>query len=308
MKVFLTGANGFIGSYITAALLWDGHSVTAAVRKPEELLKRFPGLKAAKAVDMNTATSADHWSPLIRGMDAVINCAGVLQGSAKQNIWNIHHLSPAALFEACEKARVEKVIQISAISADREIGTAYALSKLAAEDDLRSRKLKWVVLRPSLVMAANAYGGTALLRKLASLPVIPLVGKGDQKFQLVMMDDLTKVVLNSLIRPKMNKVTLEVVGPEVFEVKDILIKLRAWSGKKPAPAISIPVGLVKMTSRLTDLFSLGPMRTTALKHMIYGNVGKQDALQRMRHLAGCKPGTFDDFLKANQPDNSGRHR
>ena len=79
-----------------------------------------------------------------------------------------HHLSPAALFEACEKAKVKKVIQISAISADKEIGTAYALSKLAADEDLRKRKLDWVVLRPSLVMAANAYGGTALLRKLCT--------------------------------------------------------------------------------------------------------------------------------------------
>lgn len=308
MNVLLTGANGFIGSYITAALLLDGHSVTAAVRNPEELLKRYPKLKAAVAVDMNTATSAKHWLPLIEGMDAVINCAGVLQGSAKQNIWNIHHLSPAALFEACEKAKVKKVIQISAISADKEVGTAYALSKLAADDDLRSRGLDWVVLRPSLVMAANAYGGTALLRKLAALPVIPLVGKGDQKFQLVMMDDLTKVVLNSLTGPRTNKITLDVVGPDILEVKDILIKLRAWLGKKPAPVIPIPLGLVKITSRLADFFSLGPMRSTALIHMLYGNVGGPGALDEMQHLCGVKPETLDAFLKNNPPENYGRSR
>jgi len=306
LKVFLTGANGFIGSYITAALLSEGHIVNAAVRNRDELQARFPKLKAIP-IDMNRATSPEDWQLLITGMDAVINCAGVLQTSACQNIWNIHHKSPAALFAACETARVKKVIQISAISADKEIGTEYALSKLAADDDLRGRNLDWVVLRPSLVMAANAYGGTELLRKLASLPVVPLVGKGDQKFQLVMMDDLITVVLNSLTCSQMNRVTLDVVGPEVLEVKDILVKLRAWLGKKPAPQFRIPLGLVKASSRIADVFGLGAMRSTALKHMIYGNVGKANALQMMQQLAGCKPGSFDAFLNTNPPDNSGRH-
>ena len=43
-------------------------------------------------------------------------------------------------------------------------------TKLAADDHLRSMDLDWVVLRPSLVIARGAFGGTAFFRGLAALP------------------------------------------------------------------------------------------------------------------------------------------
>ena len=55
MRVLLTGANGFIGSQITAELRAAGHDVVAAVRDPAKFQRRFPG-STAFAIDMNSAT------------------------------------------------------------------------------------------------------------------------------------------------------------------------------------------------------------------------------------------------------------
>ena len=175
------------------------------------------------------------------------------------------------------------------------------------EKDLKARKLDWVVLRPSLVMAANSYGGTATLWHLARFPLcLPVVGRGDQVFQPVMIDDLCRVVLNALTRPQMKRVTLDVVGPEVLEVRDIVKKLRAWFGKKPAPLLSVPLWLARTNAGLADALGVGPMRTTALQHLLYGNIGGRDALPRMKKLAGCAPETLDAFLARTRPEIRGR--
>jgi uncharacterized protein YbjT (DUF2867 family) len=104
------------------------------------------------------------WTPRLQGVDAVINCAGILQGGRGQSIEAVHHLGPRALFDACVGSGVRRVIQISAISADEAAGTAYASSKKSAEDALRSLDLEWVILRPSLVYARGSYGGTCSVR------------------------------------------------------------------------------------------------------------------------------------------------
>lgn len=303
MKILLTGANGFIGSFITAALLSAGHEVIAGVRKPEAI---NPVVKAFQ-IDMNAAINPSDWQPHLGGIDAVINCAGILQASRGQDIWAIHHKAPVALFKAAEKAGVKKIIQISAISAEREVGTDYALSKLAADEVLQKMKLNWTVLRPSLVIAPNAYGGTALMRGLASVPlVIPVVGKGDQRFQPVTMADLCDIVVASLISPRARQKTIDVVGPDIFTIGEILIKFRRWLGKKDAPFFHYPMPLAKLSAKMGDIFGVGPLRSTSIKHMNYGNVSGPETPPFLENLLGRKLETLDDFLKENKPDFSGR--
>ena len=103
-------------------------------------------------------TQPQEWVRHLAGLDAVINCAGILQGRPGQSIDAIHAGAPIALFRACEAAGVKRVIQISAISAEPGAGTGYAVSKHAADIYLAGTDLDWVILRPSLVYAAGAFG------------------------------------------------------------------------------------------------------------------------------------------------------
>ncbi len=100
MRILLTGANGFIGRHITAALLGAGHDVVAAVRALAEVRRAFPEVTAI-AADMNAGTEPEAWVPRLAGVDAVVNCAGILQGSRGQSIEAVHYLGPKALFDAC---------------------------------------------------------------------------------------------------------------------------------------------------------------------------------------------------------------
>lgn len=275
MRVLLTGANGFIGAHLTAAFRTAGHDVVAAVRRPAALARRFPDVETV-AADMNHDVTPAAWLPRLEGVDAVVNCAGVLQGGRGQDMAAIHHLAPAALFDACRQAGVKRVIQISAISADAEAGTEYALSKKRADDHLRKLDLDWVVMRPSLIYGEGAYGGTAMLRALAVFPfVTPLAGGGWQSFRPLHVDDLAKTVLECLTRPDLARRVLEPVGPKVETLRSIVAQYRAWLGRPRALPLPIPLALLRLLCRLGDLFGRGPLSTTALRQIEYGNAGRE---------------------------------
>src|SRR5258706_2507904 len=221
MRILLLGASGFIGREIFAALSARGHRVVAAVRR-ESSAPAFAS-EAARIVDLNRALAPRDWLAPLEGIDAVVNCAGILQATRSQSIEAIHAAAPIALFQACEQRGVRRVIQISAISADREAGTAYAITQLAADEHLRQTALEWTVLRPSLVIARRAYSRTALLRAVAALPfAMPVPGDGAPSFQPVHVDDLSQVVVLALETDRLLRATLDVVGPEAVTLRVIL--------------------------------------------------------------------------------------
>ena len=278
MRVLLLGAGGFIGRELFAALTRRGHRVVAAVRDPA----RAPPFaeEPAIAIDMNRDVTVGAWLPRLAGIHAVVNCAGVLQGTREQSIEAIHRAAPIALFEACAQAGVRRIVQVSAISAERSVGTAYALTKLAADDHLRASSLDWVVVRPSLVHARGAYGGTAALRAIAALPfAIPVPGDGGQRFQPIHMDDVARVVAAALEDDRLLRTTIDLVGPDALTLREILEDYRRWLGFGKAPVIAVPRWMVKATTWLADRFG-GPLNSTALAQMEHGNTGDYEAFRR----------------------------
>ncbi|MDE2499372.1 MAG: NAD(P)H-binding protein [Alphaproteobacteria bacterium] len=296
MKILLTGANGFIGRHLLARLVAAGHEVMPAVRHLEETDRLLPKPTSIR-VDLNRDTTPETWLPRLVGIDAVVNCAGVLQGSHKQKIAAIHADAPIALFRACAAAGVRRVIQISAISAVDGAGTAYAASKKEADDFLAASgdTLDWIVLRPSLVYARGAYGGTALFRALAALPLmIPLVGSGQQVFQPLHVDDLADAVLHALETPSLRGVIIDPVGPEQLTLHRILTDLRRWLGYAPVPTLALPLWLIAAVACIGDLLG-GTINTTALKQLQFGNAGDVAAFTA---ATGIRPRRWSDALLA----------
>ena len=234
MKILLTGASGFIGRHILAALHSAGHEVMKASR--------------ASGVDFNHMSSSDDWLPHLQGIDAVINSVGIIAQTRGQSFASLHYHAPAALFHACAQSGIKRVIQISALGADEHAFAPYQLSKKSADDVLRSLALEWFVLRPSLVYGAGGKS-TALFQRLAALPVVPLVGQGIQRIQPVHIDDLVSAVMACLsVIPAQR--TIDVVGPEAMTFAEWLTRLRKVSGKSMAPTLSIPFSWVLAVAKL----------------------------------------------------------
>jgi uncharacterized protein YbjT (DUF2867 family) len=272
MRVLVVGASGFIGSAIATRLRAYGHEVTA-------LSRRMPGAGIAGrhlALDLSQQRTSGDWQPHLQGMDAVVYCAGALQDAPGDSLEDVHHRAAASLFEACVSAGVRRVILFSAIGVDRETRTAFSSTKAAGERALMSSSLEWVILRPSVVIGRGAYGGSALLRGLAALPVLPVPGDAGV-LQPVMLDDVVDTALHFLEPGASARVALDLAGPDVLPLGDLVARFRRWLGWRPAPAVSLPGWLGSLAFRLGDLAGWfgwrSAIRSTAGRELLRGATG-----------------------------------
>lgn len=274
MRVLLLGATGLIGSHILARLQAEGHQVTAVARadKPASVPDDTRWIR----LDLRQATDPAVWRPTLEGVDAVVNCAGVLQDAASDSVDAAHRDGPAALFAACEQAGVRRVIHFSAIGADRDGLSEFSRSKREGDEALASRDLDWVILRPSVVLGRAAYGGSALFRGLAALPVVfepPNAGP----LQVVQLDEVVETVIFFLHPSAPFRLALELAGPERLSFVEVVQAYRRWLGWRPARVIRAPGWVMGLAYRMGDLVGLfgwrAPIRSTARREMVRGAVG-----------------------------------
>jgi uncharacterized protein YbjT (DUF2867 family) len=272
MKVLLTGATGLIGSELAACLAREGHQVVGLARKPSRSLN----VASWVMLDVAATREAKDWRSHLEGIDAVINCAGVLQDSAQDDTEGVHSAGVAALFAACEQTGVRRVIHLSAIGVDRTRPSRFSVTKYAGDRQLMSRNLEWVILRPSVVLGRAAFGASALIRALASLPVIPVM-PDTQPLQVVQLSDVLKTISFFLKAHAPARLELELAGPDRLQMAEIVAQYRNWLGWRPARCVTLPRWLAAVLYRLGDVAgALGwrpPVRTNAAREIARGAVG-----------------------------------
>ncbi|UTY56681.1 NAD-dependent epimerase/dehydratase family protein [Massilia sp. erpn] len=280
--VLLTGASGFLGRNLDAALRTAGYAVRPVSRH--------------HGIDFGRMLQPSAWLPLLAGVDAVINCVGIIAESGAQRFVTLHEQAPAALFRACEQAGVRRVVQISALGADSKAFSAYHLSKRAADDCLHSCDLDWFVLRPALIYG---HGGASarLFMRLATLPCIPVIGDGRQMLQPVHISDVVACALRCLDAPGA-KLTLDIAGPERIGYAAWLQRMRRAQGLPPARLLRCPLWLALALTRPGRYFN--PMlRADNLRMLQAGQAADIGALRnflgRMPHAADS-PLFFTDAL------------
>jgi uncharacterized protein YbjT (DUF2867 family) len=298
MRVLVVGVTGLIGSAIAARISALGHSVVGVSRH-----EPWPALTPIEHVyiDVARATDASDWLPHLHGVDAVVNCAGVLQDSPRDSTEGVHVRGAAALFAACARAPVGRVIHVSAVGIDREAPTRFSRSKLDGELALMALALDWIILRPSVVIGRNAYGGSALVRALAALPIRPIVPDTGE-LQVVHLDDLVDTVVFFLAPNAPSRQVIELVGPRRWSFDELVELWRKWLGYAPARVFKLPRFAAQTTFRLGDVAGLlgwrPPIRSTAQKEIVRGAVGDARAWES---VTGIKPRDIERALAAEPP-------
>jgi uncharacterized protein YbjT (DUF2867 family) len=268
MRILLVGGTGLIGSAIRARLAAEGHECIS-------LSRHETGVQNARhvALDIAQATDVSAWKPVVAGIDAVINAAGALQG---QDMHGVHVAGSAALYAACETEGVRRVILFSAIGTDRETRSDFSRTKQEGEAALMARDLDWVVLRPSVVVGRAAYGGSALLRGLASLPVLPVM-PDTAPIQPVHLDDVIETVLFFLKPGAPSRIALDLAGPRQMAFRDAVALFRRWLRWRPAYRLQLPAWAAVGAYRAGDVAQrLGwrtPVNSTAQAEMRRGATG-----------------------------------
>ena len=299
MRVLVLGGYGLIGAAVARALHAARHEVTAVGRSTDGSLRMLPRLRWI-AVDIAALRAAADWQPLLANIDVVVNASGALQDGSRDNLEHIHHTAVAALVAACESHAAVRLIQISAPRVALDSTTNFMRSKARGDAAIKRSAIDWIILRPGLVIGPNAYGGSALLRMLAAVPLVNAVALGDRRIQTVAISDLVEIVLEAVDGRVPRHADIDLVEAESHTLQQVIGRFRIWMGNPPPRAtFAVPHWCLGLVAAVADaLGHLGwrsPLRSNALRALEDEILG--DASQ-VRALRGADLLSLDQTLSA----------
>jgi uncharacterized protein YbjT (DUF2867 family) len=312
VKVFITGATGFVGQQVAQALVEAGHDVVCAVRDPARLrLRAGPDKACAVAVDFGQATTPHAWIAHLDGVHVVINAVGIFRETADQRFDVIHVQAPCALFDAARAAGVPCVIQLSALGADDAAASAFHLSKKAADDYLlqlaeadQPPAFRAVVVQPSLVYGPRG-ASASLFNRLACLPLLVLprpaggeVGPWVQPVLLTdVVDGFVALVAQCAQTPRQEPrhgQVIAFVGPEPLLLGRYLARLRHALGfERKAWAVRVPAAWCRAAATVAARWPGSVIDADAVDMLLRGNVAPAS---RFAALLGRAPQPVEAFV------------
>ena len=283
MRILILGGSGFIGTAVAKALSDRGHAVAGLARDVEAASRRLPRIDWVAADLVDLAAPGD-WTVILEGIDAVVNCAGVLQDTARDDVAKVQERAMRALYEAAAPAGLHLIVQISARTGGSGSETPFLATKRRADDALKASGIPFVILRPAVVIGRNAYGGSALLRALAAFPRITPLVHASSPMQFVSMDDLVSAIAESLDSRTRPGSDLYLAADETLTLAQAVALHRRWLGLSEAPVLNVPVPFAVGTSLIADLLGwLGwrsPLRSTAMLVAQGGVTGDSETANR----------------------------
>src|SRR5688572_6274915 len=291
MNIYLTGASGFIGQGLMRSLDKRGHAVICGMHRS------LPTLESASCAGMETVdfaadTEPAAWMKRLRGVDVVVNAVGLIREREKQRFDALHTYAPIALFTAAVSAGCRRIVQISALGADEHARSRYHLSKKAADDFLATLPVDWVIARPSLVFGPGGQSAR-LFTMLASLPWIPVPGRGEFEVQPIHVDDLVEAIVALIEAPTSQRRVVPLVGPHPLSFEEFLAELRRAMELSPTRFIRVPRTLMRLAARLLGYMRGSVLDRETLEMLFRGNSADVSAT---RELLGREPRQVQAFL------------
>jgi UDP-glucose 4-epimerase len=243
MRVLVTGASGFAGRAVTAALADAGHQVRAAARDPATIAASA----AIEPVRLPDLAQEVDWAPLLQDLDAVVHLAGIAHAGKRISEAQYDRINRAAtqsLAQVCAARGIHLVfvssIHAQSAAADHVLteqdapapAGAYGRAKLAAEDAVRRAGGDFTIFRPVLMYGRGVKGNMAALLRLADTPWPLPFAAFDNRRSLLAIDNFACAIVHALAQPATRGETYIVADDTPLSLHEIVATLRDALGRK----------------------------------------------------------------------------
>jgi uncharacterized protein YbjT (DUF2867 family) len=249
MKVFLTGATGFVGKHMLERLLVEGYAVRAALRGlPEqkarlvshtEHLGRKDDFQWVHG-DIVEGTRLDEG---MQGCDAVIHLVGIIVERGTNTFERVHHQGTRNVVEAAKRTGVKRYVQMSALGVRADGVAPYQTTKWKGEEEVRQSGIPFCILRPSLIFGQGDGFVTQMMQTMRSAPLFrPVPGDGKPKFRPIAVQDVTTCFARALTYEAATNQTVDLGGADELTLNEVLAEIaRCADVRKPAVHIPMPL-------------------------------------------------------------------
>jgi uncharacterized protein YbjT (DUF2867 family) len=287
MKVFLTGATGFVGKNMVRRLLAEGHVVRALVRDPQKSNQPAQAGVELVAGDVVEGTGLEVG---LHGCDAVMHLVGIIVEKGKNTFEAVHHMGTRNVVEAAKRAGIRRFIQMSALGVRADGPTAYQTTKWRGEEEVRKSGIPYCILRPSLIFGPGDGFVTQMMETMRTAPLFrPVPGNGSPRFRPIFIDDVTACFARALTAEAATNQTIELGGADELPLNQVLAEIARCAGIRK-PAVNIPMPLMFAGAYFAQTLLKNPPVTVGQLRML--REGSTCDIRPMERILGVSPRGF----------------
>jgi nucleoside-diphosphate-sugar epimerase len=303
--VLVTGASGFVGSFVVPDLLAAGHAVVALSRSERAgatVARRLDTPLAARLVVRVGDVLRPETLPAAlagidaAGIDAVVHLAAIPRDwNGGRDLQAVNLGGTRNVLAAMKTAGVERLVHLGALGVTDRDDLHYAASKARAEREVAESGLAWTILKPSLLFGPGD-GFFNLLAGLVRMSpgVVPVPGMGGARFQPLHAADLARCVRLALERPESAGSAIDLGGLRWWTYREIVAEVLRGMGTRRA-IVPVPIPLIAAVARIAEALRLRgfPVASDQLRQLALDNV---TALDSVRRAFGFEPRPMDGAL------------
>ena len=213
LTITITGANGFVAKNLRNLLSKNHIKVIAIARKT------FQKHHSETVVYSKTLLEKGLQNKL-RNCDALVHLIGIGKQSSKYNFEDNVDLTKN-MIKTCKKSGIKKIIYISGLGVTKNSRSDYFISKYKAEQEIINSGLDYTIFRPSYIVGKKDYLSKFILKQIKKgIVIIP--GSGKYHLQPIFVEDVAKIILESISEKKFSNKILDLVGPEIIKFEDFV--------------------------------------------------------------------------------------
>ena len=211
--ITITGANGFVAKNLRNFLSKNHIKVIAIARKT------FQKHHTETVVYSKTLLEKGLQNKL-RNCDALVHLIGIGKQSSKYNFEDNVDLTKN-MIKTCKKSGIKKIIYISGLGVTKNSRSDYFISKYKAEQEIINSGLDYTIFRPSYIVGKKDYLSKFILKQIKKgIVIIP--GSGKYHLQPIFVEDVAKIIVESIYEKKFSNKILDLVGPEIIKFEDFV--------------------------------------------------------------------------------------
>ena len=276
MHVFLTGATGFVGSYVLRELVQQGHTARCLLRAPGKSLAVAEGSVERVQGDITDPASL---AGALEGCEAVIHLVGIIEEKPSREITfeRIHHQGTRNVVAAARSAGIDRFIHMSANGARRNGPSAYQRTKWKAEERVRKAGFSaWTIFRPSIIFGdpgeRNESFEVRLARTLVRpFPILPVFGDGTYRMQPLAVESVAAAFVQALTLQEAAGQSYCMAGSKAYTYNELLDIIARALGQQPKPKVHLPLWLSRPFVRLAGGMGLLPISPDQFEMLLDGN-------------------------------------